>query len=102
MNGTPILDIKPYLPLADCIPDARGGLQNAPIGALLEVEIPEEHLSKIPEEERETIRAILAEDPRPAYVDDPTREYGLTYNSLEIKFTVDNKILQVQRVIKGR
>lgn len=98
MDGTPILDIKPYLPIADCLPQATGGLQNAPTGSLLDVNIPDELLAKIPESERETIRAILAEDPRPAYVDDPTREFGFAYNNLEIKFKVEGKTLIVKEI----
>ncbi len=100
MDGTPIFDIKPYLPIADCRTEATGGLQNAPIGALLDVEIPEHLLSLIPEADRNTIIAILAEDPRPAYVDNPAREFGFTYNEFEIKFKVNEKKLSVCTIEK--
>lgn len=100
MNGTPILDIKPYLPISDCRTEATGNLKNAPIGALLDVEIPEHLLSLIPEADRNTIIAILAEDPRPAYVDNPAREFGFTYNEFEIKFKVNEKKLSVCTIEK--
>lgn len=100
MDGTPIFDIKPYLPISDCRTEATGNLKNAPIGALLDVEIPEHLLSLIPEADRNTIIAILAEDPRPAYVDNPAREFGFTYNEFEIKFKVNEKKLSVCTIEK--
>ena len=72
MDGTPILDIKPYLPYVDCMPDARGGFADRVKGYALEVEIPEKLLLKLPNEQQGCVREILAEDPRPSYQNDPT------------------------------
>ena len=73
MDGTPILDIKPYLPYVDCMPDARGGFADRVKGYALEVEIPEKLLLKLPNEQQGCVREILAEDPRPSYQNDPDR-----------------------------
>lgn len=95
MDGTPILDIKPYIPYADCHPDAIGGFAAAPAGETLEVVIPQEILEKIPESRREALRGVLAQDPRPHYHDDPARVYGFGFAGLEVKFSVDGGILTV-------
>lgn len=95
MNGTPILDIKPYLPFADCRPEATGGLPGAALGETLEVRIGGDLLERIPETERETVRELLAQDPRPAYQDAPDRLYGFPYAGLEIRFRVDGRVLEV-------
>lgn len=95
MDGTPIYDIKPYVAFSDCVPEAGGILKDARQGALLEVEIPPAIASLIPASELDTIRALLAEDPRPAYQADPSRVYGMSYAGMEIKFRVDEKILRV-------
>ena len=90
MDGTPIFDIKPYLPYADCVPDARGGFAD-----VVKVESPEIYLSKLPEEHRECVRQILAGDPRPSYQNDPDRVYGMEYAGYEIKFRVKDCVLTV-------
>ena len=95
MNGTPIFDIKPYLPYADCVPDARGGFADAVKNYALDVEIPEICLLKLPEEHRECVRQILAGDPRPSYQNDPDRIYGMEYAGYEIKFRVKDGMLTV-------
>ena len=95
MDGTPIFDIKPYLPYADCVPDARGGFADVVKKYALEVEIPEIYLSKLPEEYRECVRQILAGDPRPSYQNDPDRVYGMEYAGYEIKFRVKDCVLTV-------
>lgn len=95
MDGTPILDIKPYIPYADCHPDAIGGFAAAPAGETLEVVIPQEILEKIPESRREALRGVLAQDPRPHYHDDPARVYGFGFARLEVKFSVDGGVLTV-------
>ena len=95
MDGTPILDIKPYIPYADCHPDAIGGFAAAPAGETLEVVIPQEILEKIPESRREALRGVLAQDPRPHYHDDPARVYGFGFAGLEVKFSVDGGVLTV-------
>jgi len=99
MDGTPILDIKPYIPYADSHPDAVGGFASAPAGETLEVVIPPEALAQIPENRREALRGILAQDPRPHYQNDPERVYGFGFAGLEIRFSVDGNRLLVQEVL---
>lgn len=95
LNGTPIYDIKPYLPYADCKPDAVGGFASAPKEATLTVHIPEEFVEKIPENKRAAVVGVLAQDPRPSYQDDPERVYGMSFGGMEIKFRVDGENLTV-------
>ena len=99
MDGTPILDIKPYIPYADCKPDATGGFAAAPAGETLEVVIPDDLLAKIPENRREALRGVLAQDPRPHYHNDPERVYGFGFGGMEVKFTVDGSILTVRDIV---
>ena len=98
MDGTPIYDIKPYLPYADCIPEARGGFAAAAPEAALQVEIPEALLSLVPAEKRQALIGILAQDPRPHYQADPDRVYGFVFSGLELGFTVKNGILSVCKI----
>ena len=95
LNGTPIYDIKPYLPYADCKPEAIGGFASAPKEATLTVHIPAEFVEKIPAEKLEAVRGVLAQDPRPSYQDDPERVYGMGFGGMEIKFKVDGDNLAV-------
>ena len=95
MDGTPIYDIKPYLPYADCKPEAAGGFASAPKEATLTVHIPEEFVEKIPEGKRAAVAGVLAQDPRPSYQDDPERVYGMGFGGMEIKFKVDGENLTV-------
>lgn len=95
MDGTPILDIKPYLPHADCHPEAAGGFAKEVEGYHLEVEFPGELLAKVPEGKRNALISLLSQDPRPSYQNDPDRIYGFGYAGLEIKFRVDGEILYV-------
>lgn len=98
MDGTPILDIKPYLPFADAKPDASGGFAEPLREYALQVEFPEDLLSKVPPQYRAPLREILAQDPRPAYQQDPTRVYGFSFADFEIRFTVRDGILTVVSV----
>jgi len=100
LNGTPIYDIKPYLPYADCKPEAAGGFASAPKEATLTVHIPDEIVEKIPEEKRAAVIGVLAQDPRPSYQDDPERVYGMGFGGMEIKFKVDGDDLTVCGVEK--
>lgn len=100
MDGTPIVDIKPYLPYADAIPDATGGFAEAVRFNHLEVEIAASDLAKLPEEKRETLKAILAEDPRPHYQADPERIYGFHFADFEVKFKVNENSLSVVSIEK--
>ena len=95
MDGTPIYDIKPYLPYADCKPEAAGGFASAPKEATLSVDIPPHLLAHIPEEKRAALTGVLAQDPRPSYQDDPQRVYGMSFGGLEVKFRVEGTALTV-------
>ena len=95
MDGTPILDIKPYLPYADCIPNAAAGFAPAPSGERLEVRIPPDLLERVPADRRAALRGVLAQDPRPRYQNDPARVYGFGFAGVEIKFTVSGNCLTV-------
>ena len=94
MDGTPIFDIKPYIPYADCIPDAKEGWASSP-SELLEVSFSGEAASLLSEAEKAELCSILQHDPRPAYQDDPERVYGFTYEDREIRFTVKGSVLTV-------
>ena len=98
-DGTAIFDIKPYLPYADCAPDAAGGFGEALKGAKLTVEIPPSEAAKLPPEKLAPLISALEEDPRPAYRDEPDRVYGLAYAGRQVKFTVGDgraKVLSVE------
>lgn len=101
MNGTPIYDIKPYLPYADARPDAVGGFADSAGTYLLRVEFPEPLLAKLPEEDREAVLEVLSHDPRPSYQRDPERVYGLSYGGFDLRFTVQNDVLTVVDVTNG-
>ena len=97
MDGTPIFDIKPYIPYADAHPEALSGF--APdAGATLELEFPAELEERVPAEKRAALRGILANDPRPRYQHDPQRLYGLNFAGQNIRFTVDGDRLTVREV----
>ena len=98
MDGTPILDIKPYIPYADAHPEALGGFAAVPAGETLEVIIPPELLEKIPPERREALRGVLAQDPRPHYQDDPERIYGFGFAGMEVRFSVEGSRLTVREI----
>ena len=99
VDGTPLLDIKPYIPYADCRPEARGSFADVHAEDCLEVIFPGALLAQVPAERRETLLAALAQDPRPAYQRDPSRVYGLPYAGLDIKFSVADGILTVHDVL---
>lgn len=95
LDGTPIYDIKPYLPYADSIPDAMGGFTENLDERRLEVEFPSELLQKVREEKITALTAVLEADPRPSYQNDPERVYGMSFADYEVKFTVSKKTLYV-------
>ncbi len=98
MNGTPIYDIKPYLPYTDCRPEATGGFTDRTEKRRVEVEIPADVAEKIPEEERKALEAVLREDPRPAYQDDPDRVYAFEFGGHHVEFKVDGGLLTVLEI----
>lgn len=101
VDGTPVLDIKPYIPYADCVPGALGGFAAVPAGAALAVEIPPELLEHIPPERREALRGVLAQDPRPRYQEDPDRVYGFGFAGLEVRFSVADGVLTVREILEA-
>ena len=95
LDGTPVYDIKPYLPYADSYPDATDGFAGRVRGNRIAVSIPEEMLIKIEEKERDTIKQLLSQDPRTAYVQDAERIWGLSYQQYNIRFRVENETAYV-------
>ena len=102
MDGTPIYDIKPYLPHTDCHPDALGGFADQFVDYALDVVFPEEWLAMIPEDKREALSGILAQDPRPSYIDDPERVYGFNFLDMDVRFRVRDGVLTVCEIEKLR
>lgn len=100
MDGTPILDIKPYLPYADSHPDATGGFTQTLSSdeQMLRVEIPAEEARHLPPEKLEALRQVLACDPRPRYQDDPERLYGMTFAGREVRFRVKDGLAMVVEI----
>lgn len=101
VDGTPILDIKPYVPLADCIPEASEGFTAVPYERL-DVEIPDSFGGSMSPEERSALEDTLSLDPRPQYQDDPERVYGLLFSGWEVKFKVEGKRLYVLSLERRR
>jgi tRNA-Thr(GGU) m(6)t(6)A37 methyltransferase TsaA len=95
MDGTPIFDIKPYLPYTDCHADASGGFTDSTEMPELELDFPENLLRLVPEESREGLIGVLRQDPRPRYKSDGDREYGFEFAGLEVKFTVTEGVVRV-------
>lgn len=100
LDGTPILDVKPYLPFADCHTDATAGYAAEGENHRLEVHFPEELFSLIPEEKRQGLTECLADDPRPSYQDEPDRIYGMAFGHFDILFKVQKDDLFVVEVKK--
>ena len=90
LDGTPIFDIKPYLPFTDSHPDARGGFADEKKDYALTVSDPDNLLTVLSEEDRAAVTEVLSEDPRPSYQSDPDREYGMEYGKWEIRFIVND------------
>ena len=98
VNGTPIDDIKPYIPYADCRPEATGGFTDEVEKRKVEVRFSEEADRKLTAEEKKELAAVLKEDPRPAYQEDPEREYVFAFAGKQIHFRVAENILTVSEV----
>lgn len=101
MDGTPIYDIKPYVPVADCHPEASGGFTARTGKRALRVEFPPEMLALVPPEKREALIGVLKQDPRPGYEDDPERRYGVEFAGLDVRFFVAEGVLRVCEVAPG-
>ncbi len=101
VDGTPIYDIKPYLPAVDCHPDAVGGFADTVDGYKLKVTIPEREAGNIDAARLTELENILKEDPRPSYQNDPEREYGFLYADYEVKFKVCGDTLTVTEIRKA-
>lgn len=100
MDGTPILDIKPYIPYADCQMEATGGFTDTAGEFLLKVEFPPELLSMVPEDRWEALIGVLRHDPRPSYQRKPERVYGMEFAGWNIRFRVEGEVLTVIEVEK--
>ena len=98
MDGTPIFDIKPYIPYADCHPDAQAGFTTQLDERMVTVECPPELLNKIPAETQPALLAVLSHDPRPSYQNDPERVYGMAFAGWNVRFRVQKKTLTVCEV----
>lgn len=100
MDGTPILDIKPYVPYADSHPEAMSGFAGDVFEHRMKVDIPDEVLEQIPQEKREAVLEMLAQDPRPGYQKNPERIYGIEYGEHNIRFRAEDDrilVLEVQK-----
>ncbi len=95
MDGTPVYDVKPYLPYADCRPEAVGGFADAHVSDAVPVDFPAALLARVPEDRRAALLEALRQDPRPAYQADDTRVYGMPYAGLDIRFCVQDSVLRV-------
>lgn len=105
IDQTPIFDIKPYLPFTDSHPDATAGFAAPHTDYKLQVVIPPKWLTLIPEPLRQGLYEVLAQDPRPAYIQDPARVFGISFAGFDIRFTVDRcilTVLQIEYLDKGR
>ncbi|MBC8571453.1 tRNA (N6-threonylcarbamoyladenosine(37)-N6)-methyltransferase TrmO [Zongyangia hominis] len=100
MDGTPIYDIKPYLPYADCVADAVGGFADQVKDYGLQVEFPIELLDLIPVEKRAALMGVLEQDPRPGYRHEEGRMFGVEFAGFDVRFTVSEGILTVREIEK--
>lgn len=100
LDGTPIYDVKPYLPHVESHPDARGGFTVENTDYELEVNCPAQLLEQLPEKKQQALLGVLAQDPRPAYQKDPNRVYGLSFAGYDVHFTVAEGLLTVRDINK--
>ena len=98
MDGTPIYDVKPYLPYVDSVPGAVGGFTEEKAAYHLDVNFPADLLALVPADQRETLLGVLAQDPRPAYQHDESRVYGFAYGGMDVRFTVAGGVLHVRDI----
>ena len=100
MDGTPIFDIKPYIPYGDSHPTATGGFTDQAKDFILKVDFPSQLLAQIPENKRDAAIGVLSHDPRPSYQKQADRVYGLNFAGFDIRFQVDGDLLTVLEVSK--
>ena len=100
MDGTPIFDIKPYIPYSDSFPNAVGGFTDTAADFILDVNFPTNLLNLLPYSKRQAVIGVLSHDPRPSYQRKPNRIYGLSFAGFDIRFSVDEKTLTVCEVIQ--
>ncbi len=98
-DKTPIYDIKPYLPYADCHMDAREGFAGEVKDYHLEVNFPKELLMEIPEEKQKALIEVLKQDPRPSYHSDTNRQYGVSFAGFDVRFKVEKQVLEVVEIV---
>ncbi len=101
IDGTPIIDIKPYLTLSDCKPDAICGFSDETKENNLKVFISDEISDSIPENILKVISSMLSQDPRPSYHNDPSRIYSMSYSEYDVKFSVSENTLTVISILKS-
>ena len=99
MDGTPIFDIKPYLPYGDCHPEAAGGFTDAVSRPTLRVSADPALLSPLTQRQRAALLGVLAQDPRPSYQQDPARVYGFGFGDWEVRFTVEGDTLSLRELL---
>ena len=99
LDGTPILDIKPYIPYADAHPEASGGFNEQTVSHHLDVDFPDQLLQRVPPDKRAALTGVLAQDPRPSYQDDPARIYGFPFAGMELRFRVEGEKLTVVDIL---
>ena len=99
LDGTPILDVKPYVPYADSRPEASGGFTDTVAARTVRCVFPPELLERVPPDKREALIGVLEQDPRPSYQDDPERTYGFGFAGLEIRFRAADGVLTVIDVL---
>lgn len=100
-DGTPIFDIKPYLPYVDSIPDASGGFSEEHKSDFVEVVIPDDLKKLLTEAQLKNVTELLALDPRPSYQNDEERIYGLAFEDFQIKFRYKEEIITVTDILRG-
>ena len=98
LSGTPVFDVKPYIPVADCHPEATEGYTEETRQHLLQAVISDELKQKVPENKLQALIGVLQSDPRPGYEDNPSVEYGMAYAGLDVGFTVNGDVLTVTRI----
>ena len=98
LDGSPIFDVKPYLPYVDAHPEATGGFALQETEGRLRVDCPPELLARLPEEKRAALLEVLAQDPRPGYQSEPERLYGMTFAGCNVRFTVEDDLLSVREI----